>query len=107
MDEKDYSYYNSLIRQKFRNFKFYMNGLRNPQMSFLKYLQMLSKELNLNPNFEKSFSRLKIRFGHGGNAASAELPAYLSPELVYLVGAMRDGTLARSGKSKSIYTWFL
>ncbi len=49
-------------------------------------------------NLQDVLASSRVKFGEGGNAASAHLPTLLSPQLVYLVGAIRDGTLARSGK---------
>jgi len=40
----------------------------------------------------------KVRFGNGGNASEAFLPTRLNPEIAYLVGSLRDGTINTYGK---------
>jgi hypothetical protein len=36
----------------------------------------------------------RVKFGNGGNAASAKFPLRLNSEIAYLVGALRDGTIS-------------
>ena len=104
MGKETYRYYSKLLHKKHTNFKFYMNGRRNPPLGFIKDLQMIAKEHNLNIKLKRFFGNVKVKFGHGGNAATAQLPTMITPELAYLVGAMRDGTLARSGKYEISYS---
>lgn len=102
MDNETYKDYSKSLHRKFPNFKFYMNGHRNPPLDFIKNLQKIAREFDL--DFIKTFSGVKVKFGHGGNAATAQLPTVMTPELAYLVGALRDGTIARCGKYEVSYS---
>lgn len=81
-----------------RNFDFLLEEKRTPTLGFLRVLQATIKKYGISLDLQQILQDARIKFGEGGNAASAQLPATLSPQLAYLVGAMRDGTLARSGK---------
>ncbi len=104
MRKEDYKNYNNLLHNKYINFRFYMNGSRNPPVNFIRDINKIAQELNMNFNLAALFSKSKIKFGHGGNAATAELPITLTPKLAYLIGAMRDGTIARFGKYEISYS---
>lgn len=87
--------------KKYKNLRFYINGRRDPPLIFIREIQKITDKTF---NFEKIFSETRVRFGHGGNAATAKLPTTLTAELAYLVGAMRDGTLSRCGKYEISYS---
>lgn len=81
-----------------RNFDLLIYGKRIPNLEFIRlYFNTISK-YGIKIDLQRLLNTSRIKFGHGGNAASAKLPSHLSSKLAYLVGAMRDGTLARSGK---------
>lgn len=85
-----------------RIFDFYISGKRSPELRFLKrFIKHCEKNLISIP--EKFFKLTKVKFGHGGNASSAKLPIEFSLKLAYLIGALRDGTLARNGKYEISY----
>jgi len=74
----------------------YLNGKRNPTLSFIKKVvddKLLHKLLKTN----------RVKFGHGGNAATAIFPSQLTPKLAYLIGALRDGTINFNGKYELCY----
>jgi len=74
----------------------YLNGITSPRLSLL--LQIATEG-----EIEDLFSSSPVKFGDGGNSASAILPTRLNPKIAYLVGALRDGTLSTSGKYEVCY----
>ena len=103
-EKEGYNYYSDLLHKKYTNFKFYINGKRNPPLGFIRDVQNITKELNINLDLNKLLGNVNVKFGHGGNAATAQLPMVMTPELAYLIGAMRDGTIARCGKYEISYS---
>ena len=98
----EFLYIKKIISDRFynstRNFDLLIYGKRTPSLGFMRlYFDTISK-YGIKIDLQQILKTSRIKFGHGGNAASALLPSHLSQKLAYLVGAMRDGTLARSGK---------
>ncbi len=81
-----------------RNFEFVLDGQRSPTIGLLRSMNRFLVDYGLRIDLKKLLNNARVKFGHGGNAASAQLPYSLTPQLAYLVGALRDGTLARCGK---------
>ncbi len=75
----------------------YLNSKRNPTLLFIKKIFNDKKVVEI-------LKANRVKFGHGGNAASAVFPAYLTPKLAYLVGALRDGHIYMNGKYELCYT---
>ncbi len=86
-----------------RVFDQYLNGTRTPTLEFVRLFCDFCRSLRVRVD-DARLNTGVFKFGHGGNAASAHLPLFLTPKLAYLVGAMRDGTLARHGKYEVTYS---
>lgn len=86
-----------------RVFDQYVSGTRTPTLEFVRLFSNFCTSINVKVDYGKLDSGV-FKFGHGGNAASARLPVFITPKLAYLVGAMRDGTLALYGKYEVTYS---
>lgn len=89
------------IYKNVENFNLYLNQKRNPPLLLVRRINKLSNSLKF-PII--SLKGKRIKSGMGGNAASSILPTELTSKLAYLVGALRDGTLARHGKYEISYS---
>lgn len=86
-----------------RVFDQYISGTRTPPLEFIRLFRDFCHSIHVHVD-DKKLNTGVFKFGHGGNAASAHLPFFITPKLAYLVGAMRDGTLARHGKYEVTYS---
>ena len=79
-------------------FDAYLKGRREPTLRFLTEISHAAREHEIEVPSEKEILRnRRFRFGVG-MAGSCNLPYQLTPDLAYLLGALRDGTITDKKK---------